>query len=96
MIEEVFSDKFEDVDHMLLGGITASLNALFKEVTKSSGDLHTMQSTTSTLIFARAPNIYALIEVEKSTYLLRSALQGFADDFSDKYSDNLINFKELA
>lgn len=94
IVEEVFGEKYKDDkdSHILLGGVTTGLNSIFKEITKSSADLEMMKSSTSTLVFAKAPNIIAILEVSKSTHILRNALKEFTNEFAFTYKKDLGKF----
>ena len=94
LVQEILSEKYhDDTDSgVLLGSITTSINALFQEITRSTGDIARMESDTTTMLFAKAPQIIAVLEVDRSTKLLNSALLDFAKDFAKTYEKELSEF----
>ncbi|MCY3410427.1 MAG: hypothetical protein INQ03_02215 [Candidatus Heimdallarchaeota archaeon] len=95
LVEEILSDKYagEKNTNILVSGMATTLNSVFQEMTMSSGNLEIMKSSSSTMIFSKQKNIIAILEVQESTYLLKSALQGFTLEFSRKFDTELENFK---
>ena len=94
LVQKHLSDKYKDNpnDSILFGGITSSMNEIFKEVTKGEGDLRKIQTLDSTFIFKKSKSIFAVLEAEKSTRILQTALDNFADAFEKKYHQQLIDF----
>ena len=95
ILKDILSEIYvmDEAANNLMGGFLASMNNIFKEMTKSSFDLEVMKSKNSTLLFSRMPLVTIILEAERSTHMLKNALNEFSLDFSKTFDLELQNFK---
>ncbi|MCY3414958.1 MAG: hypothetical protein INQ03_25130 [Candidatus Heimdallarchaeota archaeon] len=88
---QVFNEKYqgENDTSPLVSGASTSINILFQEMTKTTGDLEIIKSSTSTFLMAKAPKVMVILELEKPTYMLKIALQDFTKEFARHYEKEL-------
>ena len=95
LYSKTFSDKITQEDLTLLTGGFSAVSALFKEATDTSGEVKSIQLEDKELrLIAREEFICALL-VDYSTQASELAHKNFTNDFEQKFSKELNNFKGL-
>jgi hypothetical protein len=81
--------KYRESQHdpTLVGGLASSLNTAYMEITQQqSGSIRKLTMDRVTFVFTRADDIFTILEIERSTHVIRSALRSFTKAFSEHFA----------
>lgn len=93
LYSENFSKQLDKEDNLLLAGGFSAITSLFKEATKSGGEIKAILLEDKELWLKNRKNFVFTLLVDYMTQASQTAFENFVNDFEDQFEEDLKSFE---